>query len=226
MKDPSHTCVIVGSGPIDHEGLSFCRSWIEKSDLRLCADGGASVYRSLDITPDYLVGDLDSITLEDMQWMQDRGVRTMVYPKSKDYLDTELCMHVIRHLDIFKMVFLGLWGDQPDHSLAALNLLSLAHDLSIEATIQMPRYEIGLLTGPVSKSIHTLPDSRWSLICLSECCQDVELDGFEYSLQSETLTFSQPKGVSNRAIKEDVRISFSSGRMIYVHWKKESEAQS
>ena len=41
------------------------------ADIIIAADGGANLCREQQITPDYIIGDLDSITYENMEFFSD-----------------------------------------------------------------------------------------------------------------------------------------------------------
>ncbi len=215
--------LIVGSVPVQQDQLSFYRQWVDKAKCLFCADGGAKLFRSLNHPPDYLVGDMDSISFDDFQWMLNHKVRTLVLPVSKDSLDSELCIHIAKKNKAWRIAFLCLWGDRPDHSLATLNLISLAQDLGIEATVQDPQWEMGILNGPISKRFVTSPGTRWSLISISDQCKEVTLRGMKYPLDSELLDRRHPRGVSNQAEKNEVLIRFSSGSMVYFHWRSQEK---
>ena len=76
--------VIIASGKIrDYEYIS---SFISEEDFIICADGGYNHAKNMNIKPDILIGDMDSVT----DFMHD--VEVLKYPTDKDFTDGELCI--------------------------------------------------------------------------------------------------------------------------------------
>jgi thiamine pyrophosphokinase len=85
---------------------------------------------------------------------------------------------------------------------------------------------MGILDGPISKRFFTTPGARWSLISISDQCEEVTLEGMKFLLNSEALDYRHPRGVSNQAEKEEVWIRFSSGSMVYIHWRSQDQKEN
>ena len=47
--------------------------------LLICADGGAEYAREHNLTPDLVVGDMDSISLETMSWLEQQKVKILKF---------------------------------------------------------------------------------------------------------------------------------------------------
>ncbi|MEG3071682.1 MAG: hypothetical protein RQM92_13355 [Candidatus Syntrophopropionicum ammoniitolerans] len=57
-------------------------------------DGGARRARQLGIIPDWIVGDMDSISEPDRRFMEEAGVSFELYPAEKDFTDTQIALRL------------------------------------------------------------------------------------------------------------------------------------
>ncbi len=65
---------------------------IREFDLIMAADGGTQHCKSLGIMPHVIIGDLDSIEIDDLAIYQQAGVKIMQHPSHKDETDLELAL--------------------------------------------------------------------------------------------------------------------------------------
>ena len=68
-------------------------------DFHIAADGGLRHLRRLDLKPHLLIGDLDSVTGQDVQWASANGAEVRRYPREKDETDLELAIQFVINLD-------------------------------------------------------------------------------------------------------------------------------
>ncbi|MFW2367159.1 MAG: thiamine diphosphokinase, partial [Desulforhopalus sp.] len=66
--------------------------FIDQSDLLIAADGGANHCFQLNITPDILLGDLDSIRPAVLNHYRKTEVAISKYPTEKDATDLEIAL--------------------------------------------------------------------------------------------------------------------------------------
>ena len=78
--------LIALNGPVRDEAA--CLAIARRCDYRICADGGARQLTAMNLIPDLLVGDLDSIDEASLQWMREIGVRIDRVPVDKDWTDS------------------------------------------------------------------------------------------------------------------------------------------
>ncbi|MGB0652895.1 MAG: thiamine diphosphokinase [Thermoplasmatota archaeon] len=108
--------------------------------LRACeavvaADGGARALLRADMEPTVIVGDLDSLTGEDYEWAEARGVPIERHSADKDLTDGELALAKALELGATSILVLGGHGGRSAMFLANLKLLRQAHDQGIEAIL-------------------------------------------------------------------------------------------
>jgi len=162
-----------------------------------CADSGVDSARVLDLVPDSVVGDMDSISQESLEWIYNLDIEIVKYPTDKDHTDGELAItHLSLHDKVFEKIhILGLAGDRPDHVFGNYLLLSNSvENRSIHAFVN------GYLIQSVSEGKHWFsakPNSQVSVFALRRPAR-VRMTGLKYSY-SGLLTPLKAQGISNIA---------------------------
>ena len=109
------------------------KSEIKECDLLIAADRGAEAYLENGFTPDYALGDFDSIG-EEYKDILDK-IKVEKFNPEKDNTDTEIAFFKAVELGATEIVFLGVTGTRLDHVMANLGLLREALERGIEAYI-------------------------------------------------------------------------------------------
>ena len=99
-------------------------SWLRPGDHLIGADGGTRHMLALDLMPDAVVGDLDSLEPETVTELIAQGVDVERYPVAKDQTDLELAIERGLRAGASEILLLGALGGRLDQTLA--NLLILA----------------------------------------------------------------------------------------------------
>jgi thiamine pyrophosphokinase len=186
-------------------------------DRIICVDGGAGQARVLGITPDWLVGDMDSINPVDRTLMEEAGVRLKTFPSHKDYTDTQLALNLAAEEGAGKIVVWGGTGSRLDHTIS--NIFSAARFL--ESGIEV-MFEAPTVTIYVIKDHLTLPakvGDTVSLLVLGNKAAGVTLQGFEYPLQEALLECSWQWAVSNVVNSPNPVVEVTSGNLAVFHYK-------
>lgn len=199
----------------------------EKSDLLICADGGANLAISSGIIPDILVGDLDSITQKNLAKCQENNVKIKKFSSQKDQTDLELAMEYAHtYLESYgssndEIFLYGAGGKRLDHlqgNIALMLGFALKGrkirmiDKTYDAWIMLPSEEI--VTGSVGQEI--------SLIALSEETR-VSSQGLFYQLDNLSLLQSATRGISNVFTEEDVQLKVHKGNLLVVLVKEKKQ---
>jgi len=212
-------CVIVLSGDLRDDAV--VRTWLDRADHLICADGGARHLRRLDVSPDLLVGDLDSLSPVDRIWLHSRQVPVKQYPADKDQTDSELALRQALSLlkeprDQHELIILAAFGSRPDHVLANQLLsgqlaaegwhliltdgVTTQYTLTIgqELVLHLPTYQ----EKPLAFSVNAIG------------CQVDGLTGNDnllYPLNGISLSAGSSRGISNRITQSPVVLRLSSG---------------
>ena len=91
------------------------------SDFVICADSGLEVAQNCGIKVDFLLGDMDSLDKTLLEKV-DTSVCKQVFPKDKDFSDTELAFVHAKQIPHNKIFLIGGSGGRVDHFIALLSL--------------------------------------------------------------------------------------------------------
>jgi thiamine pyrophosphokinase len=188
-----------------------------EDDIVIAADGGANTLLHLGITPDILIGDMDSVQPELIKELQAKGTQLIVYPRDKDQIDLELALRFALDNGIKDIILFGLLGGRLDLSLA--NLMLLAKDDWKEASLVVAdgRDTAYIMHGPDNKNIQGNPGDIVSLIPLTEQVAGVSSFGLRWPLLDADLTLGSTLSISNEIMEGSANIKFEIGKLLLVH---------
>lgn len=84
---------------------------ISSSDLVIAADGAADICFRFGIVPDWIVGDMDSISPTSYSFFQSKAVQFRSYPVEKDQTDIELAFKLALELGASELDLFA-WADE------------------------------------------------------------------------------------------------------------------
>jgi thiamine pyrophosphokinase len=164
--------------------------WAESADKVVAADRGADLCLQAGITPDLVVGDLDSISEE-----AKRSIKDIRLLDEQDTTDADKLLQTVIALGLTELTLTAIEGDLPDHALAVLHSAARS-PLRIRFAY---RRGIGwLLRGPTEKIIESEGGRRVSLLPITEC-SGVSLLGVQWPLSNANLHVHGLSSVSNRS---------------------------
>jgi len=209
---------VICGGPIGE--LAFLQTERERHRPvgLICADGGARHIHALGLTPDLIVGDMDSLSGELQRDFVMKGSRIIRYPETKDETDSELALQMAFMMTPDEIRIYGALGARIDHTLANLTLLAAAADRGIKTRLLDEWCEIilvrqaAVIEGEIGQTV--------SLLAFGADVKGVTLEGFEYPLSNATITLARPIGVSNRLTAARGIISMESGNLLVIRYFK------
>lgn len=98
-------------------------------DLVIAVDGGGDICLEGGVTPDVLVGDLDSASSDTVDTLLARGVPIQRYPAEKDATDLQLAIAEARRQGATEIVVTAATSGRLDHTLGAIAALAAAADM-------------------------------------------------------------------------------------------------
>lgn len=202
-------CVIIGNGPI--EDMSIYEELLKSTDYIICADGGLNHLYQLEIMPQLILGDLDSVSEKILKTYD--SVECKTFPKRKDATDSELAIDYAIALNPKELVMLGFTGGRLDHGLTNLHMLK-----------RVPRNIIASIVDAHNKVYYCESDFEYqgqvgenlSIIPITETVKGVTTKGLDYPLKGETLYFNESRGVSNVLKDTEVKIETQSGTYFVI----------
>jgi thiamine pyrophosphokinase len=184
----------------------------KQADYIVAADGGLQHALTLDIHPDVVVGDFDSVTPEVLEQFPD--VPKKSYSRHKDLLDLEIALGVALERGATHIAVLGAVGGRFDQSLAALFIATRFRREGITISLHGSQ-DIYILLAPESQR-YTVPEGqRFSLLSLSSKSV-ITLTNAAYPLNEYALEYGVGLGVSNEVRASPLTVNVHEGLAVLV----------
>lgn len=191
------------------------RQMAARADKIIAADGGLAHVQALNLKPDLLVGDLDSVTPEQIRWAEEVGAEVRKYPVEKDETDLELALQEAVETGCSRITITGALGGRLDQMLSNIYLLNLPVLAGLDVRIDDGVQEVILIHGSVD--LQGSPGDTVSLLPLSPIVRGISTRGLRYPLIEESLIFYHSRGISNEMISQNASIQIQSGILLCIH---------
>ncbi|MBR2942235.1 MAG: thiamine diphosphokinase [Clostridia bacterium] len=203
--------IVLGGDAPDKMLLLSCAGY---ADLKIAADRGLEAYENAGITPDLLVGDMDSVDPDLLARVQG-NMQVERLPVHKDDTDGVHALDTAIARGADQITILGALGGRMDHAMANLMLLVRAHRMGAYAEILDAHLRIVRIDEEIT--ITGAKGDTFSLLPLGEA-KGVTLEGCYYHSEEE-LSFDSgyPIGVSNVITEDDARIQVREGDLLFFH---------
>lgn len=198
--------IILGGGKIDN--IDFYRSFISDDDYIICADSGYDSALKLGITPNILIGDMDSLQ------SKVTDTKTVQYPTRKDMTDGQLAVEYAVGNDFEEIIMIGFIGSRMDHTLTNISFLDKINSENKYGVIIDEHNEMYLTTDTIELS--GKKGDIVSVIPVSELVRGVTTYNLEYPLDNENLYYNDSRGVSNVMCGDMCRITVKSGKALVM----------
>mgnify|MGYP006284771661 CR=1 FL=1 len=182
-------------------------------DLVICADSGFDSFVNEGYDVDYLVGDMDSISKEDLETAREQGMEIVKYDPDKDMTDGELAVRLAVEKGSDDITIMGGREGRLDHILSSVDLLYLipesrkARLYYLEDLVYLLREGEELEVDDPNKVYSVLPGDPRSIV--SEI-------GFKWPLESELLEKGTTMGIHNELSDEKGIIRAEAGDIIVI----------
>ena len=201
-------CIILANG------LSPCKNTVKYFHNKgyktlLCADGGANSAKTLDIIPQYIIGDLDSIKPNVYEYYRDKC--EIIKINRQNDTDVEKCLKFVIKKKYNEVVLLGATGDRLDHSICNLGII-LKYFRNIKILVIHKKSLLSAYTGNIY--LNTIPNEIISLYGF-DAKTHIKSSGLKYPLKNIALPFGQKESTSNIALNNTVQLQIKGG-IIFV----------
>lgn len=194
------------------------RALLRPDDFILCADGGARHALALGLTPNLIIGDMDSLpsTLNLEPSTFHLPPSTFIrFPADKNETDLELAVAHALTLNPKAILILAALGGRMDQTLANIALLS---------NLQLATFNIKLTDGVEEiffcrnqVQVEGRSGDIVSLIPWQGEATGVFTENLRWHLHHETLYPDKTRGISNEMTADAATVSIKSGLLLVVH---------
>jgi len=182
----------------------------------IAADGGAAHCLALNLRPDVVIGDMDSLTKADSKKLQSMGCKFIHHPSQKDYTDLELALDYACDQGADDILILAALGARWDQTLANLLLPGNVKFSNTRIRLVDGNQEIEILHPGKTYELNGFPGDILSLIPIAGDAHRITTSGLEYPLTNESLLFGSTRGISNVLLDNPVTISFHQGLLMCI----------
>ncbi len=189
------------------------RTLLRPDDFILCADGGTRHALALGLTPNVIVGDMDSLP-SNFHPATLNG-EFVLFPKDKNETDLELAINHALTLKPDQILILAALGGRMDQTLANIALLS---------NLQLATCDIRLADGVEEiffcrdqAKVEGRSGDIVSLIPWQGEVTGVFTENLRWHLHHETLYPEKTRGISNEMTADVATVSITSGLLLITH---------
>ena len=210
--------IIFANGELPN--LEKAHTLLQRGDYIICADGGTRHALAMNITPDLIIGDMDSVEKGELHKFQESEVPIELFPHDKNETDLELAIQrAVEMMPAHILIVAGL-GGRLDQTLANITLLT-GHRLStLDIRLDDGVEETFFCRDRVQ--VHGKSGDIVSLIPWGGEVSGVETENLKWPLKNETLYPYKTRGISNEMLGEEASVKIKSGLLLVVHRVKNS----
>ncbi len=198
--------------------IHLVKQLITEKDFIVSADGGLRYIRSLNLIPKMVIGDLDSVSRDDIKFLNNNNIEILKFPTDKDQTDLEIALRELVKRDYKDILVIGALGGRIDQTLANLGLISSISRNGIRIEFDDGREHVMLIQNRLLLS--GKKGDTVSLIPLCSPAKGITTKGMQYSLTDEQLLPEQTRGVSNVMMEKIAEIKITSGTVLCIHTRK------
>ena len=215
-------CLIVTGGTID---IAFAKDFLSQRsyDYVIAADAGLEVLRPLHISPNAVVGDLDTVDKKVLEEYQNQpGIEFEIHKPEKDETDTELAFRDALEAGCVLVDMLGATGGRLDHELSNIQLLAQGRKKGLRVTIYDAFNKIFLADAELDLQVvferEDLYGRYVSFLPVTETVKGITLTGFKYPLKEKDISILENPSlcISNEVLEEKAVLTFRSGLLLCV----------
>jgi thiamine pyrophosphokinase len=195
--------------------LDAARTLLHADDFIIAADGGTHNVLTLGLTPNLIVGDLDSISDVERRKMKESGVEMIQFPRDKNETDLELAIQHAAEMQPGQVIIVGGLGGRLDQTLGNIALLSDARRPTLDLRLDDGIEETFFCRDQAE--VHGRSGELVSLIPWGVPVEGVRTDGLRWPLSDETLYPDKTRGISNELLGETATVQIRSGLLLIVH---------
>lgn len=175
-----------------------------------CADGGANTARKMNLIPQYIIGDLDSIHHKTLIYYENRA--NVIKITRQNDTDVEKCLkHAIKQ-KFDEAALTGVTGDRLDHTFCNLGIVLKFFD-KIKIKIIAENSLLTALTG-----IHSIATYRGETISIYGIDNQTKISskGLKYPLKKTALPFGHKESTSNVSLHDKIELKIEGGIVFLI----------
>ena len=201
-------CIVLANGKPPKKSLI---TFFQQKDFKtlICADGGANSALKMKLIPDYIIGDLDSISSVALKRLGNAS--KIIQLKGQNDTDVEKCLKYAIKKNYTEALLVGVTGNRLDHTFCNLGIVLKFFP---QINISLIAEDSFLKPYAGSVKLKTFPRETISLYGFDRKTKIIS-KGLKYPLKNVALPFGERESTSNIAAGKKVELNISGG-VIFV----------
>lgn len=206
--------VLLGGDIADLAALGVVR----RDATVIAADSGLHLAEPLGLRVSTVVGDMDSVDPTALAAVEALGTQVLRFSRDKDASDAELALSHAAALGATSLTVIAGRSDRLDHELGNLAVLFLPE-------LHACRVELRVAGARVFRiDANDQQDAELQVACnvgdivgllpFGGDAHGVTTNGLQWALSNETLAVNSSRGISNRAMRDEITIFLQRGRLL------------
>ncbi len=206
--------IVVAHGPLGPRDRY--RPWLAPGARVVAADGGAHNALALGLQPDWVVGDLDSLSAVAGTRLLEAGVPFRQLPRAKDWTDLEVALEVALSLAPSRLVLVAGLGGRLDHTLTNLQFLPGLARRGLDPVALGPAGIVRVAVAGRPVGVEARHGRLVSLVPLTGRVTGVRATGFRWPLEGASLAWGRSLGVSNELVAAGGQVEVGRGALLVI----------
>lgn len=203
---PSPLAIILANGHPPAKGL--LSRHLAEADVFVCADGGANAALKLGVTPDLVIGDLDSILPVTAKKFSTVTARRIADQNSTDL---EKALAWVLRKGYREVRIFGATGGRLDHTVGNFSAL-----IKFSRKLEVTLYDTdGELSAIGSERVFDVPVGTTISLLPLTLCEGIMTKGLKWELRYESLALGQREGTSNVVVAQPVTVKVRRGELLF-----------
>jgi len=198
--------------------LEKARALLRPDDFILCADGGTRHALALNLMPDLVIGDMDSLDSAVWKTLEEKNIPIELFPRDKNETDLELALNKAIEMDSHEIVIVAALGGRTDHALANIALLSntkyAVRNIALDDGIEQLQF------CRAQSEVRGRSGDIVSLIPWGDPVHGIRTENLKWKLDNETLHPDKSRGISNEMTADVASIKIESGLLLIIHRRR------
>ena len=195
--------------------LDKARSLLRPDDYILCADGGTRHALALNLMPNLVIGDMDSIDSAEWKKLEEKNIPIELFSRDKNETDLELAINKAIEMNPAEIIIFAALGGRMDHTLANIALLSNAY--LVTRNVYLDNGIEQLLFCRDQAEVRGRSGDIVSLIPWGNPVYGIQTENLKWQLKDETLFPDKTRGISNEMTADTASIKVASGLLLIIH---------
>ena len=207
-------CVVIGAGDLTVGSIN-----VGEDDLVIAVDGGLNYCSVLEVEPDLILGDFDSVGEEQkmalLELQKQIPDRVIALKPEKDDTDMLAALKMGLEFGYTSFQIYAATGGRLEHTIANIQCLLYLKNRDAVGYIMDGNGMIFVMQNEEVKLRNTL-EGYLSMFSLGKTASGVTIKGMKYELDNYTLTNDFPIGISNEFIGEEALIRVVDGEVVCI----------